>query len=275
MMNDSSSTPTPDSDLVLSERRGSVLLLTLNRPDRLNAWNDALEARYFECLDGAEADEEVRAIVVTGAGRGFCAGADMDVLEGVDPDDLSIFDRPRPRHFPMTIRKPLIAAINGAAFGLGLVEALFCDLRFCARSAKLSTVFVRRGLIAEYGSAWILNRLVGQSAALDLLLSGRTVLGEEARELGLVDRVYDDDEVLEAALAYAAELADFCSPTSMAVIKEQLQQGLDWTFPEAIEDAEVKIRESIFRPDLKEGVASYLERRPPAFPPLEPGRASS
>ena len=157
---------------VISERRGSVLLLTLNRPDRLNAWNDALEARYFEHLDGAEADEEVRAIVVTGAGRGFCAGADLDDLKGASADDLSLLDRERPRHLPLLPRKPLIAAINGPAAGLGLVEALYCDIRFATPEAKMTTAFVQRGLIAEYGSAWLLPRLVGPSRALDLLIVG-------------------------------------------------------------------------------------------------------
>ena len=217
----------PATDLVLAERRGAVLVLSLNRPDRLNAWTDALELRYFEHLDAAEADPEVRAIVLTGAGRGFCAGADMDILSGEEESNLG--SRPRPRNFPMTLRKPLIAAINGAAAGLGLVEALYCDYRFCAPAAKLTTAFVRRGLIAEYGSAWLLPRLVGTSRALDLLLSGRVIRGEEAAAIGLVDQLADPDTLLDTAVAYATDLATNCSPTSMAIIKQQVMESLDQT----------------------------------------------
>jgi len=260
------------SETVLAEHRGAVLLLTLNRPERLNAWSAELEARYFELLDEAEADPEVRAIVLTGAGRGFCAGADFEDLEGASADlaafDPAVFDLPRPRTLPMTLRKPLIAAINGAAAGLGLVEALYCDLRFCTPEAKLTTAFVQRGLIAEYGSAWILPRLVGRGAAADLLLSGRVLLGSEAKEIGLVDRLVEADQIVDAAVAYATELAEKCSPASIAVIKEQLRASADSSLAESFDDAEVKIRESFQRPDVQEGVASYLERRPPSFPPL-------
>jgi enoyl-CoA hydratase/carnithine racemase len=256
------------SDPVLAERRGPVLLLTLNRPDRLNAWSDQLEDLYFEYLDGAEADPEVRAIVLTGAGRGFCAGADFDVLQSEAVFDLSAFDRPRPRNFPMTLRKPLIAAINGGVAGLGLVEALYCDIRFAVPEAKLTTAFVQRGLIAEYGSAWLLPRIVGTSSALDLLLSGRVLRAEEALSIGLVDRLCEPDSLVEEAVAYATELASKCSPASMAVIKSQVFEALDSDFASSFEDAEAKVRESIGRPDVKEGVASYLEGRSPEFPPL-------
>jgi len=261
-----------DSDLVLAERRGAVLVLTLNRPERLNAWTDALEVEYFAQLDAAEADPEVRAIVLTGAGRGFCAGADLDVLEdatdGSDGPPAHIVNRPRPRNFPLTLRKPLIGAINGAAAGLGFVEALYCDVRFCVPGAKLTTAFVRRGLIAEYGVSWILPRLVGQSRALDLLLSGRVMLGEEAHRIGLVDHLAEPGELLAAAVAYAEDLTVNCSPASMAIIKAQVQRGLDQTFSANFDESEELIATSFERPDAAEGVASYLEKRPPNFPPL-------
>jgi enoyl-CoA hydratase/carnithine racemase len=260
----------PATDLVLSERRGGVLVLTLNRPDRLNAWTDELEVRYFEHLDAAEADPEVRAVVLTGAGRGFCAGADLDVLEEATGDEpgASIVNRPRPRNRPMSLRKPLIAAINGPAAGLGFVEALYCDVRFCVPAAKLTTAFTRRGLIAEYGVAWLLPRLVGTSRALDLLMSARVVLGAEALEIGLVDRLVEPEALLEEAVAYAADLAANCSPTSMAIVKGQVLDGLGQSFAESYDESERLIRESFHRPDAAEGVDSYLEKRPPAFPPL-------
>jgi enoyl-CoA hydratase/carnithine racemase len=262
----------PTTDPVLAERHGGVLVLTLNRPDRLNAWNDALEARYYELLDAAEDDPEVKAIVVTGAGRGFCAGADMDDLEAAGSTDVEavLRNRPRPRTFPLTVRKPLIAAINGAAAGLGLVEALYCDLRFATPEAKLTTAFVRRGLIAEYGISWLLPRLIGPSAALDLLLSGRVIRGEEAHRLGLVDRLSDRASVLADAVAYAQDLAEHCSPASMAIIKSQVHADLDRSFAESVAAADDEMIASFRRPDVTEGVRSYTEQRPPAFPSLPP-----
>lgn len=259
------------TDLVLAERRGAVLVLTLNRPQRLNAWNTPLERRYFELLAEAEADPQVRAIVVTGAGRAFCAGADMDDLEQAskgDIDGAGVNDRSGPRCFPRTIRKPLIAAINGPVVGLGLVEALYCDVRFATPEAKIATTFARRGLIAEYGMAWLLPHIVGASRALDLLLSARTILGEEALRIGLVDRLAGGDEVLDAAIAYGEDLAANCSPASMAIVKRQVQEGFDVGFEQAFDEAERLLLESLERDDVNEGVESYREKRPPAFPPL-------
>jgi enoyl-CoA hydratase/carnithine racemase len=259
-------------DLVCADRRGAVLLLTLNRPERLNAWTDDLERRYYQLLEGAEADPEVRAIVVTGAGRGFCAGADMEDLRSAATGafDTERPERERPRFYPMTIRKPVVAAINGAAVGLGLVEALYCDLRFCTPQAKLSTIFARRGLVAEYGVSWILTRLVGPGTALDLLLSGRTVLGEEALRLRLVDRLSEPDRVVEDAVAYAQELARYSSPWSMAAMKAQLLADASRDFQASFYAAQQLMVESFRRTDVEEGVRSFMERREPAFAGLEP-----
>jgi enoyl-CoA hydratase/carnithine racemase len=254
--------------VVLSERRGAVALLTLNRPDRLNAWNEELEEQYFGLLREADEDAAVRAIVVTGAGRGFCAGRDMNVLERESDGSGPEIPDGLPRSYPLSIRKPLIAALNGAAAGIGFVEALYCDVRFCVPQAKLTTSFARRGLIAEYGVSWILPRLVGTGRALDLLLSGRVVLGEEAYRIGLVDHLAEPDRLLDDALAYAADLAENCSPTSMMIIKAQVQRHLDVDLAAALADADQLLEESFERPDVAEGVQSYLERRPPNFPPL-------
>ncbi len=257
------------TETVLYERRGAVALLTLNRPDRLNAWSNELEDRYFALLDRIEDDPDVRAIVVTGAGRGFCAGADMGDLELAGNADRDVTaPRPRPRAFPMTVRKPMIAALNGAAAGLGLVEALYCDVRFATPTAKLTTAFALRGLIAEYGISWILPRLVGQAHALDLLLSGRVVQGEEALAMGLINRIVAPDALVDEAVRYAQRLAETASPRSMAEIKQQVQRHMDATFADAVAESDLLMRESFDWPDLHEGVASYLEGRPPAFPSL-------
>ena len=253
-------------NLVLAERRGRVLVLTLNRPDRLNAWNDDLEDQYFELLTQADNDPEIGSIVVTGAGRGFCAGADMDDLRSAgNPLDGPASARPLPRSFPLTIRKPLIAAINGAAAGLGLVEALYCDVRLAVPAAKLTTSFARRGLIAEYGAAWLLPRLVGTSVALDLLMSARIVLGDEAAAIGLVNRVVAPESLLDEAISYASDLATLCSPWAMSTIKQQVYEGLATDFQAAVGTADRLMVDAFTRPDAAEGVASFLEARPPSL----------
>lgn len=259
---------TADEALVLRELRGSVLVLTLNRPDRLNAWTDALEDEYFAALDDAERDPDVRAIVVTGAGRGFCAGADMEMLQSIDASDADPTGPVRDRARPYRLATPLVGAVNGAAAGIGLVQALYCDVRLTTPEAKWTTAFAQRGLAAEYGSAWLLGRLLGPGRAADLLLSGRVLLGTEAVEIGLAERLVEGPELLDAAVEYADGLARASSPWSMAVMKDQLRHDLGGTFDEAAERAERRMRESFAGPDVAEGVASFLERRSPTFAPL-------
>ncbi len=248
-----------------------VATVILNRPARMNAWNDAMEMRYFDVLDDADADPAVRAIVVTGAGRGFCPGKDMADLEVVSKgpgEDHSW--RTRPMTHGLTVRKPMIAAINGGCAGIGLVQALVCDVRFASSGAKLATSFARRGLPAEFASSWLLTRLIGTGRAMDLLLSARTVTADEALRLGLVNWVCEPDEMLPAALAYARDLASNCAPSSMAAIKAQVSADWHRTSAESLTDAVARVADPAGRPDFKEGVASYIERRPPRFRPLPP-----
>ena len=253
---------------VLYEVRDSVALVTLNRPDRLNAWTPEMSDGYLQALDDATADPQVRAIVVTGAGRGFCAGADMDRLQDLAAGGDRVGNRDRaPADMEPAVPKPVIAAINGACAGLGLVRAMFCDIRFAAAGAKFTTAFARRGLVAEYGLSWLLPRLVGMSRSLDVLLSGRVFLAEEAYELGLVNRVVDGD-VVEAALAYARELATLSSPASMRDMKRQVWADAVSSLEESWERTEKLMLASFDRPDLAEGVTSYVERRDPQWPPL-------
>ena len=260
------------SEVVLFDVQDGVAVLTLNRPDRLNAWTGEMQARYLDLLVQCAASEDVRAIVVTGAGRGFCAGADMQNLQAIAAQDGSAASTaehdPRPVTFPLSIPKPIIAAINGPCAGLGLVQALLCDLRFAAEGAKLTTAFARRGLVAEHGISWLLPRLVGHARSLDLLLSGRVVLGSEAAAIGLVNRALPDGEVLAEALRYARMLAEESSPSSMATMKAQVYGDYSRELGDALAEANRLMFESFTAPDLAEGVQSFLERRPPKFAAL-------
>ena len=264
------------SEVVTKSVEAGVAVLTLNRPERLNAWTPELGSAYFDLLEECAADAEVRAIVVTGAGRGFCAGADMQDLQALGSGDIDGAERradARPQTFPTTIPKPIIAAVNGPVAGIGLVLALMCDMRFIADDAKVTTAFARRGLVAEYGIGWILPRLVGPAAAMDLLFSGRVILGAEAAELGLANRAFSAARVLDEAVAYARELATLSSPASMAAMKKQVYADLERPLAAAADEANRLMLESFERPDFVEGVQSFVEKREPDFPPVTSERA--
>ena len=264
-----------DDDVVLYEADGGVATLTLNRPGSANGWTGPLQQRYFELLAQCQADDAIKAIVVTGAGRTFCPGADMNDLQAFSKADPSTSSGAEtvtrsnyPLHFPTTITKPTIGAINGACAGVGLIQALMLDLRFSAPGVKYTVAFARRGLIAEYGAAWLLPRLVGQSRALDLLMSSRVVLADEALSMGLISQIHPADRLLDEARSYAFDLATNCSPTSMAVMKRQVTHSWQQDLPEAMDEAFELMNKSLRRPDFKEGVSSYLEKRSPAFHPI-------
>ena len=264
-------------DLCTYEVADGVAVLTLNRPQRNNAWNDKLGNAYFDRLEQADADPNVRAIVVTGSGRSFCPGADMEVLTAIGDggaDRAEAAARPkaaRPMTHPLTVRKPLIGAINGACAGLGLVQAMLLDIRFAAAGAKFTTAFARRGLIAEHSISWTLPRVVGTSVAMDLLVSARVFTAEEAKDLGVVNHVVPADEVVAAAVAYAKDLAQNVSPASMATIKRQVYRHLTVPVDEALADSNDVMKESLVGPDFTEGVRSYLDKRLPGFAPLGEG----
>ena len=260
-----------ESRCVLLDVAGDgVATLTLNRPHRNNAWNPVLERRFYQLLDEADGDDRERAVVLTGAGRSFCPGVDSQRLDGIAGRALDLTGRTSPA-VTYAFRKPLIAAVNGACAGLGLVQALMCDVRFAARGAKFATSFSRRGLAGEYGMTWLLPRLIGTERALDLLISGRTVNADEARELGLVSRVTEPGEVLAAATAYARDLAANCSPASMALIKHQVLTDLDATHEQAMRRAYRAMAVLAQGPDFREGVDSFIQKRPPKFPSLPAG----
>jgi enoyl-CoA hydratase/carnithine racemase len=263
-------------DVLYALEDGGVAVLTLNRPERLNAWNGDIERQLFDYLDQCTEDPDVKVIVITGAGRGFCAGADMDVLQGIGARGGEGRDGPRRRTFHLLgVPKPIIAAINGACAGIGMVQALMTDIRFAARGAKFTTAFVRRGLIAEHGMSWVLPKLIGPARALDVLLSGRVFLAEEAAEMGIVNAVVAPDELMAHTLAYARDMAVNCSPSSLAAIKREVWgQLVGLTVEEATAQSDADMAHSLAGNDFKEGVASFLEKRPPNFAPLARGWAT-
>jgi enoyl-CoA hydratase/carnithine racemase len=261
-----------------------VATVTLNRPDKLNAWTAQMEKEVQAAMARAEADDQVRVIVLTGAGRGFCAGADLQDLDKVagasSPADLERLFKDRlagPQRaearpdfqkaysYFAAIGKPILGAINGSAVGLGFVIALYCDLRFASDQARFGTAFSRRGLIAEHGISWMLPRLVGVANALDLLFSARLIDAAEALRMGLVNRVLPQAELLDGVRGYARELAAMVSPRSLRVMKKQVYEALFQTLGEATDVANVEMMKSFGSADFREGVAHFLQKRPPAF----------
>jgi enoyl-CoA hydratase/carnithine racemase len=252
-----------------------VAVLTLNRPDRLNTWGGDIATAFYAGLDRAEEDPDVRVILLTGRGKAFCAGAQLgamgsvtESIEKTDEGKLASLVGDRQPHYLTTLCKPVVAAINGSCVGIGLTQALMCDVRFAAAGAKFAASFARRGLIAEYGVSWILPRLTGWGVALDLLLSGRTFLADEAAELGLVKEVVPPEQLMKRAMEYAEDIAQNCSPASMAIIKRQTYGDAVREVVQASSRAEALLHESLQRPDVIEGITSFLDKRAPDFPGL-------
>jgi enoyl-CoA hydratase/carnithine racemase len=254
-------------DTVLLEVDRGVATITLNRPDKLNALTPEMGLRYAAVLRECDADPDVRAIVVTGAGRGFCSGADLGVLaQGPDALDAYAADQ-SPEDLPtVTLRlgTPVVAAVNGPCAGIGFVLAIATDVRFAGPGATFSSTFTRLGLTAEYGSAWLLPRLVGLPRATEILLSGRTVRAEEAARIGLVHELVDDP--LAAARAWAADLAANCSPKAVATVKGQLRAASESGLDDAVMTSLDLMSASFRWPDLAEALTARLEKRPPRFP---------
>ena len=273
---------------VLYEVKDRIATVTLHRPDKLNAWTAQMGREVRGAMTEAARDEAVRVIVLTGAGRGFCAGADMGLLAGLSgagaptEDAAEVLRRERdeaaaataadarpdfrgPHAYFPTIPKPIIGALNGATAGLGLVIALYCDLRLASDAAVFTTAFSRRGLVAEHGISWMLPRLVGLPHALDLLLSARKIDAVEALRMGLVSKVLPEAGFAAGVTAYARELADLVSPRSMQVMKRQLWEAQFQDLAEATAVADTEMRRSFGSEDFREGVAHFLEKRAPRF----------
>ena len=254
------------------ERDDSIGIVRLNRPEKLNAFTYAMIEQIRDAVDRAAADEGVVGIIVTGTGRAFCAGLDVGDLalstEGrapkssrkADPNEL-----PALFSYLLRVPKPVIAAVNGVAAGGGFVLAMMCDLRFAASDASFTTVFSKRGLIAEHGTAWLLPRIVGSSRALDLLWSSRRFDAAEAYRIGFVDRLVPHETLLDETKAYLRELAANVSPNSLAVIKSEVYRHWSLAMEGAFRDADDLMKVALMHPDATEGVKSFVERRAPRF----------
>ncbi|MGC0367548.1 enoyl-CoA hydratase/carnithine racemase [Rhodococcus sp. 27YEA15] len=255
-------------EVIVAPAEQGVALITLNRPSELNAWTYSMESTFFEALDNAVGDSDVRAIVITGAGRGFCAGASMSIL-GTTENPVARPDRATRRRFCelTALPKPTIAAVNGPAAGIGMALALSCDIRIVANNAKLTSSFARLGLVAEHGTAWLLPRLIGLGRATEFLLSGRVMTGTEAEQIGLATSAVAAERVVPTALARARELAATCSPQSWAQIKLQLHRADEIDLSSAYEEAADLMEVALESADHHEGVQAFRERRSPTFAP--------
>jgi len=267
---------------ILETQQDGVLTLTLNRPERLNAWTPVMQAELETAIRAAGDNADVRCIIITGAGRGFCAGADMNHLQDIQGDTdagtksaTASVERPAPTGlekiydgrfgYLYACPKPIIAAINGPCAGIGLIFALFTDLRFTTDDAKFTTAFAQRGLVAEHGIGWLLPRLVGEANALDLLFTARVFKGNEAAALGLVNKSLPAGELMPHVQELAGYLATQVSPRSVAVMKRQVRAAYFQSYTESLAEADVEMAASFTTFDFKEGVASFVERRAPAF----------
>jgi enoyl-CoA hydratase/carnithine racemase len=256
---------TDQTRTVLYSVSDGVATLTLNRPERMNAWTADMEQVFFDLLEQAQIDSDVRAIVVTGAGRGFCPGMDAMVLSERSSEGKGLSTRSRPMTYPLSIGKITIAAVNGACAGIGLIQAMCCDVRFVAVEAKLATAFTRRGLAPEFGAGWLLTRIVGAGHASDLMLSARTITGVDAARMGLATEAVPGPSLLERVYDYARDVAANCAPRAIAYAKADLLRDWIRSREQAEADAlRVTDREG-HRDDFREGVQSFVEKRPPRF----------
>jgi enoyl-CoA hydratase/carnithine racemase len=256
----------PSYDNLLVDLDAGVATLTLNRPDRLNAWTEAMARDLSSALTWADEEDDVRVVVLTGAGRAFCAGADLGAGGSTfDARERRSDERPARLVTPNEIRKPVVAAINGHAIGVGITYPLLADVRYVAADAKVQFAFVRRGVLPELASSVVLPRVLGFSRAADLLLSGRMISGQEAADLGLASAALPADEVVPTAMAWARDVAVNAAPVSTAAAKRLLWADLVAPIGQSRRTEDAVFWQLGQLPDAAEGVQAFLERRPPSW----------
>ena len=251
-------------DTVLYSVEGGVALVTLNRPEAMNAWTPQLSDDLMLACGAADADDDVRAVVITGAGRAFCAGADLSGGESGFVGGAGSA-RKGPRLWPHQVRKPVIAAINGHAVGVGITYPMLCDIRIVAENAKIQYAMVRRGVIPELGSHVLLPRVIGFAKAAELMLTGRQFLGSEAAELGIATRAVPADRVLEEAMVIARDIVTNVAPVSAALAKKLMWAGLNSSVDEMLALESSLLPGLAAMPDAGEGVRAFFERRTPRW----------
>jgi enoyl-CoA hydratase/carnithine racemase len=264
-------------DELLVEIEDPVATITLNRPETLNALTLPMLGAFREAVDTASSDPRVVGIVITGAGRGFCSGLDASVLQQTatagsssrpTSDQTSPVEAPGMFTWLLSVPKPVISAVNGVAAGGGFVLAAMSDLRIASTAGSFTTIFSKRGLVAEHGTTWIVPRLIGTGAALDLLWSSRKIDAAEAHRIGLVQQLVEPDDLLAAARRYIVDLAENVSPASIADTKRLVYEGYGVRYPEALDTIDGVQYAALDRLDAKEGAAALIEKRPPHFPRL-------
>lgn len=261
------------TDHLLLTQEGFVATIAFNRPERNNAWLPEMGERLEQLMRQCAADDSVRVIVLTGNGKHFSAGADMETLQDAVRNPVAPHaprertdDNFAQRHsYLMSIPKPIICAFNGSAVGVSLVISLFCDIRYASDKAKFSAAFAKRGLVAEHGIAWLLPRIIGLSRAFEMLASARLIDAHEADRIGLVNAVFPDDTFRHEVAKAAAHLAENVSPRSLRIIKRQLVEATHSTLAEAAHWAEDELQGCLESEDFREGVNHFLEKRPAHF----------
>jgi enoyl-CoA hydratase/carnithine racemase len=274
-------TATKTYEDILFRVEDGVAVVMLNRPDKLNAWRGEMDRDVRAAMRAANDDPAVKVIILTGAGKGFCAGADMNMLQTIQSGDAQSSSAVVNSHKPWdatanenfqkqyswfpAVQKPIIAGINGAAAGLGLILSLYCDIRFASDTAKFTTAFSRRGLVAEHGISWLLPRLIGFANAADLLYSARVITANEAKSMGLVSRVIAAADFETEVMAYARMLATEVSPRSLREMKREIWNAQFQSLGQAIDAANADMPSSFKSEDFKEGIAHFMEKRAPKF----------
>jgi enoyl-CoA hydratase/carnithine racemase len=266
---------------ILYDKSERIATVTMNRPDKMNAWTGRMGLEMRQAMLDADRDDNVGAIIVTGAGRAYCAGADMGGLSEISQgrasagtafqapkDDLPAGTRPDYRtqySWIMALKKPVIGAINGACVGMGFTLSLYQDIRIASDKARMGLIFTQRGLAIEHGSSWMLPRIIGATRAMELAVTGRLVDAQEALAIGLVNRVVPHDKLMETAREVASQIANKCSPLGVAQAKKMVWEHLFTDLGTAIKENDAAVQIMTKSEDFKEGVKAFIEKRSPRF----------